>query len=235
MTSTTSPSRSPSRAILCIHGGGASPDIFRFQLATFRKALKNEFDFVYATGPHASIPGPDVLPFFAGMDAFYSWFRKEAKSTDEEIIAFNEAIQTSVQEWELKNSHSRIVGVLGFSQGGLASTVLLWEQEMGLVPWLPRLDFGVLVCCAYSDVATEYMRSHSSKNGIVKISVPSLHIHGSQDCNLGQARDTLKTHYCPNSVCVINFEGGHHVPQRWEDIQKVAAQILRMVKKDGAQ
>ncbi|KAL0930187.1 phospholipase carboxylesterase [Colletotrichum truncatum] len=221
----------PSRAILCVHGGGASPDIFRFQLATFRAALKNEFEFVYAAGPHKAIPGPDVLPFFAGMKEFYSWFRREATSTDEEVEVFNVSIKASVEKWERTNPHSKIVGVLGFSQGGLASTMLLWEQQMGLLPWLPKLEFGVLICSAYSEVEAEYMRENSNLGGdaIQKISVPSLHVHGSQDCNLGQARDTLATHYSADSARVINFEGAHHVPQKWEDIEKMANAIRQFV------
>ncbi|KAI9163196.1 alcohol dehydrogenase GroES-like domain-containing protein [Paramyrothecium foliicola] len=222
--------KSPSRAILCVHGGGASPEIFRFQLARFRAALKDDFEFVYATGPHVAVPGPDVLPFFAGMKSFYSWFRKGARNTDEEVAVFNEAIKTTVEDWDRENPNVMIVGVLGFSQGGLASTVLLWEQEMELVPWLPRLEFGVLICCAYSDVATEYIRGMSKGAKITRISVPSLHLHGSQDCNLGQARDTLATHYSHGAARVINFEGGHHIPQKYEDVQKMASQIRQMIK-----
>ncbi|TEA12873.1 Esterase mlcF [Colletotrichum sidae] len=231
----------PSRAILCIHGGGASPEIFRFQLAPLRAALKDDFEFVYAAGPHAAVPGPDVLPFFAGMKDFYSWFRKGATDTADEVAVFNEAIRSAVETWTGANPHATIVGVLGFSQGGLASTVLLWEQQMGLVPWLPRLRFGVLVCCAYSDVATEYIRANSRLGGgggggdeVVRIAVPSLHVHGSQDYNLGQARDTLATHYCAESASVIGFEGRHHIPRKVEDIQKMARQIRRFVEEDEA-
>lgn len=219
----------PSRAILCIHGGGASPAIFRFQLATFRAAMKNDFEFVYADAPHVAVAGPDVLPFFAGMDPYYSWFRKGAKNTHEEVELFNASIKKSVEKWQRNNPHSEIVGVLGFSQGGLAATVLLWEQQMGMVPWLPRLEFGVLVCCAYSDVATAYMWAHSRDDDKMKIRTPSLHLHGRQDCNLGQARDTLATHYSAQSSLVIEFEGEHHVPKKWEDIEKVTQTIRKLV------
>lgn len=225
--------QSPSKAILCIHGGGASPDIFRFQLATFRAALKNDFEFVFATAPHPAVPGPDVLPFFAGMKAFWSWFRKGATDTEVEVAIFNEAVRGAVEDWREGHPHVPIAGVLGFSQGGLASTVLLWEQEVGLLPWLPRLEFGVLVCCAYSDVATEYIRGRSEGGDIKKISVPSLHLHGSQDCNLGEARDTLATHYSPEASRVINFEGGHHMPTKREDVLAMTDVIRNMGKADN--
>ncbi|POS75831.1 oxidoreductase [Diaporthe helianthi] len=219
----------PTRAILCMHGGGASAAIFRFQLATFRAALKDDFEFVYAEGPHIAVAGPDVLPFFAGMDPYYSWFRKGATDTEEEVTLFNKAVQKSVEKWTKTNPHAPIVGVLGFSQGGLASTVLLWEQQMGFVPWLPKLEFGVLICCAFSDVATTYMRAHSGEDEKMKIRAPTLHLHGRQDYNLGQARNTLVTHYSPQSTEVIEFEGEHHVPKTWIDIQKVSSAIRRII------
>lgn len=220
----------PSKAILCLHGGGASPGIFRFQLATFRAALKNDFEFVYAEAPHVAVPGPDVLPFFAGMDPFFSWFRKDAPvSVDEEITLFNAAIRKTVESWKLRNPKVKIVGVLGFSQGGLASTVLLWEQTMGRVPWLPKLQFGVLVCCAYSDVATSYVREKSDGD-ITLIKVPSLHLHGLQDYNLGQARETLAAHYSSKYSQVIEFEGEHHVPKKREDITKVTEYLQQVAQ-----
>lgn len=219
----------PSRAILCLHGGGASPAIFRFQLATFRAALKNDFEFAYAEAPHIAVAGPDVLPFFAGMDPYYSWFRRDAESTADEVAAFNASIQKSVEKWERTNPDCKIVGVLGFSQGGLAATVLLWEQQMGYLPWLPALQFGVLICSASSEVATGYIRGKcegDAEKAIIK--TPSLHLHGRQDCNLGQARENLATHYLSESAHVIEFEGGHHVPKKWDDLDKVT-QHLRLL------
>lgn len=192
--------------------------------------MKENFEFVYADAPHVAVAGPDVLPFFAGMDPYFSWFRKGAKDTDEEIELFNASIKKSVEKWTRTNPQSQIVGVLGFSQGGLASTVLLWEQQMGLVPWLPKLEFGVLICCAYSDVATAYMRAHSGSDDKMLIKTPSLHLHGRQDCNLGQARETLATHYSPEFAQVIEFEGEHHVPKKWEDIQKVTKTTRQLVQ-----
>lgn len=195
--------------------------------------MKNDFEFVYADAPHVAVAGPDVLPFFAGMDPYYSWFRKNAESTEEEVMLFNASIKKSVEKWEMTNPHSRIVGILGFSQGGLAATVLLWEQQMGLVPWLPQLHFGVLICCAFSEEATTYMRTHTSGDREkMLIRAPSLHLHGRQDCNLEQARETLGTHYSPETATVFEFEGEHHVPKKWSDIETVTNRIRELMKTD---
>lgn len=219
----------PPRAILCIHGGGASPAIFRFQLATFRAAMKNDFEFVYAEAPHVAVAGPDVLPFFAGMDPYYCWFRRYAQDLDAELQVFNEAIKLSVEAWQAGHPGCPIVGVLGFSQGGLASTMLLWEQRVGLVPWLPKLQFGILICCASSDVVTEYLREQSGGGKPAAIEVPTVHVHGTQDCNLEQAREMLALHYLRDEAQVFNFEGGHHVPKKWNDIAKITAAVRNIV------
>ncbi|OLN97464.1 Esterase LovG 1 [Colletotrichum chlorophyti] len=229
------PAAQTSRAILCIHGGGASPAIFRFQTSSFRAALKDDFDFVYATAPHIAEPGPDVLPFFAGMEPYYSWFRREHESTEMEVAIFNEAIKATIDAWENKNPHSKIVGILGFSQGGVASTMLLWQQQTGFIPWLPKLEFGVLICSGYSDVATEYMRDMCRTTGLGEdgtvIKVPTLHLHGRQDgLNLPQSRKMFVTHYSPTTGKVIEFDGQHECPKRREDITKVTNYILSLRK-----
>ncbi|WQF90212.1 hypothetical protein CDEST_15226 [Colletotrichum destructivum] len=72
-------------------------------LRGFHAALKKDFEFVFATGIHVAVPGPDVLPFFAGMKSFYSCFRKGATDTGGEIAVFNEAIKMAVQDWQLES------------------------------------------------------------------------------------------------------------------------------------
>jgi hypothetical protein len=54
----------PSRAIICLHDSGSSESIFRVQLARLRLALKDEFEFIFATAPIPSIVGPGMLPLF---------------------------------------------------------------------------------------------------------------------------------------------------------------------------
>ncbi|RYO91492.1 hypothetical protein DL766_004725 [Monosporascus sp. MC13-8B] len=223
----------PTKAILCIHGGGASPEIFRFQTSSIRAALDNKFDFVYATAPHIAPPGPDVLPFFAGMEPYYSWFRVAHKSTSEEVDIFNEAIKKTVDDWQRRNPQSTIAGILGFSQGGVASTVLLWEQQVGLVPWLPQLKFGIIVCSGFSDVATGYMRDYCMQSGYdedaMVIKLPTLHLHGRQDgLNLPQSRKMFATHYAPTFAALEEFDGQHEVPKKIKDVKKVVNYILSL-------
>ncbi|KAI8167086.1 Dioxygenase [Colletotrichum sp. SAR 10_65] len=207
-----------------MHGGGASPDIFRFQTSSLRAALAHEYDFLYASAPHLATPGPDVLPFFAGMDPFYSWFRPVHDDPASEIVTFNEAVHKSVETYTRSNPGVKIVGVLGFSQGAVASTMLLWQRQVGRVTWLPDVKFGILLCPGYSAVATEYMRDicereNRGEEGIV-VQLPTLHLHGRQDTvNLPQSRRMYATHY--RGAKLTEFDGEHEVPRKVGDVKKV--------------
>ncbi|TLD34274.1 hypothetical protein PspLS_01046 [Pyricularia sp. CBS 133598] len=219
----------PSKAILCLHGGGASADIFRFQTSSLRAAFSQHYDFLYACAPHTATPGPDVLPFFAGMDPFYSWFRPVHDDAEAEVTTFNEAVSRSVGQYLAANPGSKIVGVLGFSQGAVAATMLLWERQVAKVTWLPDVCFAVLLCPGYSDVATQYMldvcrAQNLGAEGIV-VNLPTIHLHGRQDTvNLPQSRRMYATHY--KGARLEEFDGEHEVPKRVGDVKKIVEYVL---------
>lgn len=60
--------------LLLLHGAGSSAAIFRIQTHFLAKALSPYFDLVYVDAPVRSAPGPGILPYFQGMDAYYRWF-----------------------------------------------------------------------------------------------------------------------------------------------------------------
>lgn len=61
-------------ALLLLHGAGSSAAIFRIQTHFLAKALSPYFDLVYVDAPIHSAPGPGILPYFQGMEAYYRWF-----------------------------------------------------------------------------------------------------------------------------------------------------------------
>ncbi|EFQ36742.1 oxidoreductase [Colletotrichum graminicola] len=230
------------RAILCIHGGGSSPDIFRFQTSRIRATMKGEFVFFFATAPHPSEAGPEVLPFFAGMEPYLAWFRyvdnnvrlcvekdetlAVSESVQQEISTFNDSIKEAVDQLKANSPSIEVVGVLGFSQGAIAATILLWEQQAGLVPWLPRLKTAVLICSGYREIMTQYMRDFCAtkrldENEIV-IKIPTLHLGGRKDVyGYPQTWQMFTTHFSSQSSEFHEFEGGHELPKSLEDIQFV--------------
>ncbi|KKY30414.1 putative oxidoreductase [Diaporthe ampelina] len=60
--------------LLLLHGAGSSAAIFRIQTHFLAKALSPYFDLIYVDAPLRSGPGPGILPYFQGMEAYYRWF-----------------------------------------------------------------------------------------------------------------------------------------------------------------
>lgn len=236
------------KAILCVHGAGGSASIFRVQTAKVRMALRQEFEFVFATAPFLSDAGPGVLPMFQGMGPYYSWFqndnnddssedsfdqndrdRNSPPTLSERIEAINVPVKKAVTDWQKANPRIPIVGLMAFSEGALAATLLLWQQEMGRLPWLPKLSIAMFVCCYYREEATEYMREESQHNeDKLLIKVPTLHLLGRQDFALEGSRRLMKTHYLPQHADSLEFEGQHQFPSRRVDIEEAVKRFLRI-------
>lgn len=60
--------------LLLLHGAGSSAAIFRIQTHFLAKALSPYFDLIYVDAPLRGAPGPGILPYFQGMEAYYRWF-----------------------------------------------------------------------------------------------------------------------------------------------------------------
>ncbi|OHW96460.1 oxidoreductase [Colletotrichum incanum] len=213
-----------SRAILLLHGSGSSDAIFKFQTSKIRATLKDKFTFVFAKAPHPSEPGPGVLPFFAKMPPYFTWFRKGIEATKHEIGIFNQCIENTVQDWKAENPSGAIVGVLGFSQGGIASTLLLWERQMGLAPWLPDLEFGILICSGYYEALTGCMSDLSNAKHhdgeVSTIRLPTLHLYGRQDIfGAPSSKQMFATHFVKDRAQLESFNGGHELPRDQDDLE----------------
>jgi len=214
--------------ILCIHGAGSSGAIFQTQLTKIRSALQDDFEFFLPDGPHPSSPGPDVLPWFKDSGPYYSWFKEEDVTIQSRVEQINDAIRDAIQRWEMtkKDPRTRIVGIVAFSEGALSTTLLLWQQKMGTLPWLPVLQFAVLFCCYFRREAAEYMRLDANRGNKQTIDVPSLHVHGTRDFCLAGARRLLANYFSSTNSRVIEFDGMHHLPTKPEDIEEITQHIL---------
>ncbi|CCF43998.1 oxidoreductase [Colletotrichum higginsianum] len=246
----TTPPSAP-RALLCIHGSGGSANIFRVQTAKLRMALRHEFEFVYATAPFESEPGPGVLPLFRGMGPYRSWFLKDDgdkntrvnRANDEEmpsaetssvggrLLAVNKPVQKVVEDWQKNNPQIPIVGVIAFSEGALVAALLIWQQQMGRLPWFPKMDVAMFICCYYTEEATDYIKTESpGDQKSILIDVPSVHLQGLQDFALQGSRKLAATHFSPQNADILEFQGGHHIPSRKSDIDEAARRFLNLYK-----
>ncbi|RYP42777.1 hypothetical protein DL768_010233 [Monosporascus sp. mg162] len=216
------------RALLCIHGAGSSGAIFRIQITKLRMALKDEFDFVFVNGPHLASPGAGVLPWFEGAGPYYAWFKEVEATLEQRIAQINDTVQDTIRRWDStkKNPHARIVGVVAFSEGALTATLLLWQQKMGRVPWLPTFHFATLMCCYFRQEVAEYMRGDVGSDEKPVINVPTLHVHGKRDFCLTGSRRLVANHYLPEYAKVMEFDGTHHPPMKREDVEVAVKHIL---------
>lgn len=205
-------------------------------------ALRHEFEFVYATAPFESGPGPGILPLFKDMGPYYTWVKKAhggvEPSVGERLLAMQEAIRKPVQDWQAKNPRIPIVDLLAFSEGALVAALTMWDQQMGRFPWLPKIEVAMLVCCYYTEEATDYMKSDlratESAGGecdglsLPLIRIPTLHIQGLQDVGLEGSRRLAAMHFEEVEGRVLEFQGGHHIPNRKSDIDEAAKRFINL-------
>ncbi|EHA55894.1 hypothetical protein MGG_08360 [Pyricularia oryzae 70-15] len=200
----------PTKAILCLHGGGTSGNIFRMQLAKIRLQLKDEFEFVFMDAPYPADAGPGILPIFAAAAPFFGWFGGSSADIDGRLETINTSVRAAIEGWAAsRTTLATIVGILAFSEGALAASMLLWQQERGRLPWLPVVRFAVLISCFFPDQAAAYMAADEAATGHERtlIRVPTLHLHGRQDFALARMRKLVSERCDPDTARVVDFNG----------------------------
>ncbi|MCJ1367137.1 hypothetical protein MMC16_006269 [Acarospora aff. strigata] len=214
--------------ILCLHGGGTSAEIFRIQTCKLQRALQQHFQFVFIDAPHASTPGPGVLPVFEGFDPYFrwvTWWKNENDYTREERELEEKAVIETLDSVlaQQDNDEAPFVGVMGFSQGArVAAGLLLREQMAGSEN--RRLRFAVLLAGSYPPIYLPFQPALCDQ----LIHIPTVHMHGSDDSHLTHS-GTLLTRSCdPSAALLMEFKGGHHLPVLTHDTNRLADMIIQV-------
>ena len=210
--------------ILCLHGRGTSADIFSAQTRHVRLALKNRAELIFVQGDHETGPGPGVAPIFLDSGPFFSWLAQDPVATTKAdlMTEMSSVSQSIVKQLEAKGSDpTDIVGLMGFSQGSIIALMLLLQAQLGDPRWA-NVKIGVLVCGAARD---ELMASFEE----LKIRAASVHVHGLEDPFLPSSK-RLTEIFDNDAMHVIEFAGGHHMPQAKEDNDRIANLIMRAVR-----
>jgi predicted esterase len=224
-----------------MHGTGCSAEIFRIQISRLRFQLRDEFDFIFMNGPLPAAPGPGVLPLYSHLSEFHGWFGAKGDSVEHGMVGVLDTVRTAVEDWERAQAspNAEIVGVIGFSEGALAATMMLWQQQLGLAPWLPKMQFAVLICCFFPNEAGLFLKEDAEARGVLEegralLKTPTLHVHGSKDFCLARARKLVRNHYEAKDATTVVYEMGHACPTRKEDCVDAANLILKLAKETCA-
>lgn len=212
-------------AILCLHGGGTSAEIFKIQTVRLRKSLEDCFEFIFINAPFEAEAGPGVSPVFDGCDPFYRWIiigsPDKPKKTDD-------LLKKTIADQKLKDGRG-FVGVLGFSQGAKTAAGLLLEQQLkkrrdGLDTNRDGFAFGVILCGTTPPLTVEISEAEKME----WIDIPTVHALGKQDPWRESSRHLYSQHFDPDQATLLEFDVGHRLPVLQEDTTKLAAEIIRM-------
>lgn len=169
--------------LLAFHGSGSNATIHTVQLARLSRHLKEHFDIISCEAPFPSPAGPGILPFFEGCGPYKRWLPPNEKVTLEGMrnLAASGDMPPEVEDLmrdtvsRVRANGSKVVGVIGFSQGTRVATGILRGAEIRRQvvqeldngkpgellgqkeklekledsEWLSDIAFGLCVCPAY--------------------------------------------------------------------------------------
>ena len=231
--------------ILCLHGGGTNARIFRAQCRVLVRSLPS-FRLCFAEAPFAAEPGPDVTSVYKSWGPFRSWlpWRDGAGHVDPQCVRTPQAIVAALKQAidldDTAGARGDWVAVLGFSQGAKVGASLMLAQQLSRGAYFPgfqALDihfrFSILLAGRAPLVPMAPLMAHSLFHPPTELlSLPSIHVHGSQDKNVHLHRH-LMDHYCDKETSfLIEWNGGHRVPIKSKDVALLADRI-RIVAAQG--
>ncbi|KAL9132379.1 MAG: hypothetical protein Q9175_006447, partial [Cornicularia normoerica] len=240
--------------ILCLHGGGVSAHIFRLQYRQFIASLEPHFHLVFADGPFLSEMHEDLKPVYSAMGPCYRWSRwlpHHPQLDNESAIAEVEYSLTSAMDAD--KGTGEWVGLIGFSQGAKLAFSMLLETQLrqqddpsatGFAG--AHWKFGIIMAgrappyslsdrtmhsgyfVGVAELPQEYDYAASKIQD--KLHIPTLHVHGLRDPGMKLHQDLLR-HFCdPESVELVEWDGGHRIPFKSADVNPITDGILRIAK-----
>jgi pimeloyl-ACP methyl ester carboxylesterase len=194
----SSPESSSKPKVLCLHGEGTSAEIFRIQIREIVRRLGSDFDFVFVNAPFTTVAGEGVADFFP--PPYYNWILPG------QAAATWEYLDQKIAEL------GPFVGIVAFSQGCRVTTALLQRQAIReSAGEAAGTGFLFAVLLAGTVPPLPLVPSVGADPPI--ITVPTVHVHGSQDRWLWANMELLETFYDGGPVSLIEHDGGHHFPR----------------------
>lgn len=242
--------------ILCLHGGGSNAAVFRAQCRRLISQLQSEFRFVFVQAPFSSDAGPDVMSVYSQWGPFRRWLRWRPDHPEiqprDAIRAIDDCLDDTKRQDDAQGATGAWVGLLGFSQGAKMCASLLYRQQVrqellgrplagsdyrfgillaGRAPLVcldPELDLNSSLPDVSQITDAEY---HRPSWDVLRI--PTLHVHGMRDPYV-ELHNQLFEQFCdPKSRRLVEWDGDHRVPLKYNDVSLVAHQIRELTTLKG--
>lgn len=241
--------------ILCLHGGGTNARIFKAQCRVIERKLAAHFRLVYAEAAYECEAGPDVVSVYAEYGPFKRWLRwlpdHEELDDATAIASIDRSLQTAMDDDDRQGATGAWVGLLGFSQGAKLAASVLFKHQKRAEKYGPlnagsTWKFAVImagrspIVCLDPDTFKSSMLGDASQIGLGTpelmdaaseghiLKLPTIHVHGLYDPGLNLHQDLLESYCDPDSVRVLEWDGGHRVPIKATDVDPLVEHILEV-------
>lgn len=240
--------------ILCLHGGGSNGRVFRFQCRALIAQLQSTFRFCFVDAPFQSDSGPDVVPTYQNHGPFRRWLRwhPDHPEVDHDTAArfILHSITTAMREDDRSGAEGEWVGLMGFSQGAKIAASLLLQQPLlesdrklgfrfaillaGSAPLVslgPRGLYNPYLADA-SQISLSLMPDVPNVKGRTenRIRSATVHVHGLKDAGRPRHQQLLEQYCHVGSTRLVEWDGGHRVPIKRQDVTAVVETILDVAR-----
>ncbi|EHK16267.1 uncharacterized protein TRIVIDRAFT_56606 [Trichoderma virens Gv29-8] len=246
--------------ILCIHGAGVNAAIFQIQCRAIIAKLKDKFRFIFADGFLEDYAHETVTSVYGEFAPFKRWLAYRENHEPLDPVATSQSIVKQITDvMEADKGTGEWVGLLGFSQGGIISSSLLWAQDHiadeSKRP-LPGIKFRFAVIMAAPGPVVHIDRTgtltkprHLAHAGEVLckftdfpdedqedethlVITPTLHVHGLRDPALPLHKKLYKYSKKGTSM-LLEWDGDHRLPIKSEDVGRTVSRMLLLAEKTG--
>ncbi|KAK4064752.1 uncharacterized protein Triagg1_8939 [Trichoderma aggressivum f. europaeum] len=247
--------------ILCIHGAGVNAQVFEIQCRAIIGKLRDKFRFVFVDGHMEDEAHPAVVNIFGELAPFKRWLvYKDAHETMDPVVASQKLAKQLQDAIDQDKGTGEWAGLIGFSQGGVISSSLLWAQdhiEDDSKRPLPGITFRFAVVMSAPGPIVHIDRTgtltkprhlihagermsydyddwpvQGTQDEAHMVLTPTLHIHGLQDPALFNHRK-LYEYSKRGTATRFEWDGGHRLPIRREDVERTVNMILQLAERTG--
>jgi pimeloyl-ACP methyl ester carboxylesterase len=229
--------------ILCLHGFTSNGSVHAHQVRHLTKRLSNDFDFIFADGPHIVSPIDTSTPAAKAWADFVAanssgvghrawWYAREASPTAKNVGTFSGVEESLEFIGDLMKRTGPVHGIWGFSQGACFAAMLVallgeGNRSHPFRKFLPQNQGTPAAGIFFSGFKARFAQYDAVY--APGIESPTMHVMGEKDDFVSIKRSEELMGVCRNPV-VLTHLGGHDIPKLepdQDDIVKFLRDNLR--------